>query len=475
MRVAGAGVLLSAAAVVSAVSFVDGGYFPRDWPWITVALCSLGGLALLLRESVALGRLELVTVAALAALVGWTALSATWSSAPTESLHDAERGLIYVACLLAFLLLVDAGSVRWLLAGVGVGVTIVTTYALAQRLAATHGSALEGPIGYANGLALLAAFGVVVAVGMTAHARDRGERALWSAAPVLGFSTLALTQSRGVVLAFAAGLAVLVCLEPRRPELLAAVLVLALPCAASAASTLAEPALTDPRASPAEVTSSGRWLGGALALLVLVAGAGSLALDPLARRLGRRRLDRVTPALFVLVLAGVAAAASLGIDRALGPRGGYWRVAWHEFAAHPWLGSGAATFFRYWQRTGATVGALDAHNLYLETLAELGIVGLALAACVLLPPLLGSLPRRKHPFAALATAVYLTFLVHAGLDWDWELPAATIPGILGAVALLCARRAVRPPLELDVAGRCAAAAALVAIAVLAALARALVG
>src|SRR5215831_14718990 len=157
MRVAGAGAFLSAAAVVTAVSFVDGGFFPQDWLWITLVLCSLGGLALLLRDSVAVGRLELLTVAAFAALVAWTAFSATWSSAPTESLHDASRGLIYVACLLAFLLLVEPASIGPLLAGVGAGATIVSAYSLGQRLAATHASALEGPIGYANSLALLAA------------------------------------------------------------------------------------------------------------------------------------------------------------------------------------------------------------------------------------------------------------------------------------------------------------------------------
>src|SRR5262249_53189872 len=54
----------------------------------------------------------------------------------------------------------------------------------------------------------------------------------------------------------------------------------------------------------------------------------------------------------------------------------YWRVALRDFAHHPVLGSGAGTFVREWYRH-RTIRAdvTDAHSLYLETLAELGLVG----------------------------------------------------------------------------------------------------
>src|SRR5204863_1288871 len=60
-------------------------------------------------------------------------------------------------------------------------------------------------------------------------------------------------------------------------------------------------------------------------------------------------------------------------------RSEYWHVAWREVKDHPWLGGGAGSFQRFWlrhRRLGLPV--LDAHSLYLETLAELGPVGLAL-------------------------------------------------------------------------------------------------
>ena len=80
---------------------------------------------------------------------------------------------------------------------------------------------------------------------------------------------------------------------------------------------------------------------------------------------------------------------------------------------------------------------LDAHSLYLETLAELGLVGLALLVLALAPPLAAGF-RGVDP---AATGGYVAFLIHAGLDWDWELPAVTIAGLACAAALLVRERA----------------------------------
>ncbi len=81
---------------------------------------------------------------------------------------------------------------------------------------------------------------------------------------------------------------------------------------------------------------------------------------------------------------------------------------------------------------------MDAHNLYLETLAELGPFGLVLLAAMLALPLVAALRVREHPFASAATGAYAAFLFHAALDWDWEMPAVTLAG------LVCASAAPRP-------------------------------
>src|SRR5439155_953216 len=69
-------------------------------------------------------------------------------------------------------------------------------------------------------------------------------------------------------------------------------------------------------------------------------------------------------------------------------RSEYWRVAWREYEDHPWLGGGAGSYQRFWlrhRRNGLPV--LDAHSLYLETLAELGPLGLLLLLAALALPL----------------------------------------------------------------------------------------
>src|SRR5439155_7084085 len=126
-------------------------------------------------------------------------------------------------------------------------------------------------------------------------------------------------------------------------------------------------------------------------------------------------------------------------------RSEYWRVAWREVKDHPWLGGGAGSFQRFWlrhRRLGLPV--LDAHSLYLETLAELGPVGLALLLGALVTPLVAVGAARRHPLTSAAFGAYLAFLVHAGIDWDWEMPAVTLAGLVCAVAFLLAARGAGP-------------------------------
>ena len=53
----------------------------------------------------------------------------------------------------------------------------------------------------------------------------------------------------------------------------------------------------------------------------------------------------------------------------------------------PLLGEGAGSFSRTWLRERPVANeARDAHNLYLETLAELGPIGLVLLLLVLVTP-----------------------------------------------------------------------------------------
>ena len=80
----------------------------------------------------------------------------------------------------------------------------------------------------------------------------------------------------------------------------------------------------------------------------------------------------------------------------------------------------------------------DAHSLYIETAAELGLVGVA----CLLTLLAGHRARarsaylREPALIAGRIAALAVFAVHAGLDWDWEMPAVAGVAIVLAGMLL---------------------------------------
>ena len=89
----------------------------------------------------------------------------------------------------------------------------------------------------------------------------------------------------------------------------------------------------------------------------------------------------------------------------------------------------------------------DAHSLYLEILAELGPIGLALLVAALVLPLVALWRVRAWAPAATPAAAYLAWLVHAGIDWDWEVPVTTLVALACAAVLLGATplRGTRAP------------------------------
>jgi len=465
---------LSGFVLVVVLAFADGGYFRETWPRATIALACLAWLALLLRERVALGSLDLAAMGAFASFVGWVALSSAWSSLPDVSLQEGERGFVYVAALLAFLLLVPPEHVRELLAGVASGVTLVAAYSLGARL--VWGQPIEidpiqlnrliEPLGYANALGILAAVGLVLTLGFAVHGSTRGGRALAAGATIPLLSTLTWTESRGTSLALVAGVGVLALVDSRRSEVLATALVLAPTCALAVLLTQRSSAFAEGRvATVDESPEAGARLALALGALALVAALASRGSVWVARQLPRARwaARAALGSLALVALSGVLVAA-LRADRPLGPRFEYWEVAWRQWEANRWLGSGAGTFAEYWRREDEPIDVLDAHSLYVETLAELGPIGLVLLLCALSLPLLAGVRARHHPFAGVAAGAYTAYLVHAGLDWDWEMPAVTLTGLLCAVALLASAREGRDQIVLGGRGRVGFAVVVAAIA-----------
>ena len=73
-------------------------------------------------------------------------------------------------------------------------------------------------------------------------------------------------------------------------------------------------------------------------------------------------------------------------------RADLWEVAWEDFREHRLVGSGAGSYERFWVRERETaLQVRDAHGLYVETLAELGPLGLGLLLVALDDPVCGVL------------------------------------------------------------------------------------
>src|SRR5207244_7931370 len=102
---------------------------------------------------------------------------------------------------------------------------------------------------------------------------------------------------------------------------------------------------------------------------------------------------------------------------------------------------------------------LDAHSLYIEVLGELGVIGLLLVLGIFATPLLALRRVTRTPLTAAAAGAYAAYVLHAGLDWDWEVPAVTPAGLAcGCVLLVAARdRPVELGLPVPAAGLAAAA------------------
>lgn len=156
------------------------------------------------------------------------------------------------------------------------------------------------------------------------------------------------------------------------------------------------------------------------------------------------RRPRIALAAAPLAAAGAVGAGAL-LD--LGDRPYYWRAALEQYRARPLTGTGAGTFAEAWLQFRPddltlldTPQVMDAHSLYLEALAELGPVGIVLLAAALAVPLVAAGRRRREPWVAGVAGCYAAYLIHAGLDWDWEMPAVTFSALLCGVALLAAAR-----------------------------------
>lgn len=479
---AGLVVSLGAFLFVVAVGISDGGYFPTAWAWCVLASAWIAGVALIVRARVVLGRLELALLAALLGLIVWTALSVLWSSDVEQSVLEVQRGLVYLVGVLAAVLVVRRETVGYLLGGVLAGVVAVSARALASRLFPGAGpdaqvldiGRLAEGISYFNALGLFAVMGALLALGFAVHGRQLFARAAAAAALPILLTTAYFTFSRGAALALAVGLVAALVLDTRRLRFITIGVLVAAPAGVAVWLSSQESGLTSTSAARAVIADEGRDVASVLIATIAASAVIAVLCGLMSRRIQVPRAARLAYgavlacAALTLLTVGLASQggpvqlvrdAYHNVDQNRVDTGGdrndlngrlgsissmgrvqQYEVAWRQYKERPLLGTGAGTFEQYWLRYRPIgVQVRDAHNLYLETLAQLGLPGLAILLALLAVPVAGAWRARRHPLAAAVFGAYVAYLVHTGIDWDWEIPAVTLPALVCGVALIAAR------------------------------------
>lgn len=450
-------------AVPVALEFRAGGYFPepRLVAGIVAWAIAIGAVATL-REPLCRSRGSWAALGGLGLLALVTGLSVTWAPAATVAWNDFGRLVGYVGFLVAGLALLRGRfGVRALEVAILAGAGLAALYALAGRLlpgivaqdvSLSAAGRIDQPLTYWNAMGALAAVGLVLAARMAAdptRSRRAALIAAWISVP-LGL-TLFLTFSRGAILTALVGLAVLLAISrtPRTALVCGALLALVVPACVLAASLPAVRAL--------EGTAASREAQGAAmaAALIVVGAAAALTVDRLRRRPeGAQFRLRAVAAGVALLAVGLALVAGFaggapGAEPEVGAQSGrlvsvesnrydYWRVAGGMFVASPLLGEGSGSFRTVWRRERTVDDrALDAHSIYIETPAELGLLGLA--ALVLFLAGSGAMAvaatRLDPRVAAGPAAVLAAFATHAAIDWDWEMPTLAVMALLTIAAL----------------------------------------
>lgn len=457
-----------------------GGYFEPSWGWSALFLLWGATLALVLGRELSVTRAQAGILAALAGLLVWTLASIAWAPSAGEPVREAERLLVYVSAALAVPLIVRRSGAAALLGGLLAGITVVATYGLATRLFpdrlgsvdALAGYRLAEPLGYWNALAIFSALGILLGLGFASRAGSPLGRASAAAATVPLALALYFTFSRGGWIALGIGLAVFFALDPRRLQLITWTAAAALAPAVAIAVASRYDSLTTPGSDLHAAARSGGRLAVIAIALAAMAALASAAIGVGERRwVPPRTLVRAYAGglLAILVVACFMVVGRYGAPWTIAERGWsafseppkavagdlnqrlfsfsgsgrveQWNVALDAWNSAPALGVGAGGYEHYWLQNREVPGKIrDAHSLYVEQLAELGPFGLALLVLALGVPVYAAFRARRRPLVPAALGAYVAYLVHAGVDWDWEMPAVTLTALfIGASIVVAAR------------------------------------
>ena len=494
--------MIAPLALIGGLALAGGGFdlSARHIAGLAVWLVVVGLLALGVAARASLGKPFYRASGLILGLALLSAISSLWSGSIELSVTEADRVLVYLGFFLAAFLIAQTDVRRQRFAeGIAIALALIAFAALATRLLPDvfdagpglgSGPRLRYPLGYWNADGLTFGIGVAMALWMSRRSLTASLR--WLAVASLPVLLLALyfTFSRGGLLALLVAAGILLALSHDRLWLLGTLAIGALGALPALLAVQARDSLTENTSSPITVDQ------GQEVLLLLAAGmALALALFAGLRWLEGRD-GGVTGRAVALsrdpkLLKGIAlGAALLAIAVAIAVGGRAWdqfsssdlqfpnqpsqhfsdlsgagrhdfyRVAIDAFGEKPVLGHGAGTYQFSWDELRSIpIPVKDAHSVFFEAFAELGLVGgllvLALFGTLLWTGFAAWRNARgsQQELCAVLLATLVAFTVGAAIDWFWEIAALGAIFLLAAGVLVAVRCAQLAPAEGETRGR----------------------
>ena len=416
-----------------------------------------------------------------------TAVSTVWSVVPDQSWIEANRLVTYLAVFVIGMCFVRLAPHRWtvVLGGITVACVAVSAWALMHKVFPAWlepdeiYARLRESFGYWNAVGLMAALGVPGCLWLGARrAGHAAFNALAYPATGLLLVVVLLAYSRGALLALAVGCAFWFGFVPLRLRGFAVLATGAVGAILVIAWAFGQGALSDDKVPLSLRDQAGHQLGILVFFMAVALLAAGLAVSFWASHRSPSTLFRRRAGLAILVvlaLVPVAAAGGLATSqRGLGGsishawdtltnpdaklpsndpsrltavgsvRARYWNDAFKIGSDHPWFGVGAGgydTARLHYRNDDLEVA--HAHGYVVQTLADRGLIGLALSFAALVALALavsqatglhrGGAELRTTPERVgllTLTTVVIVFGVHSFVDWTWFVPGVAFPALL---------------------------------------------
>ncbi len=477
-------------ALLTGLALAGGGFGVADRHWAALAAWGvvIGLIAFGAGSATVTGRPLYWSVGALVSLALLSAISSSWSGSVERTVIETARVLGYLGFFLAAFLITRTRARRQRFAeGLTAGLALIVLLGLGSRLLphvievtdiSSIGPRLRYPLGYSNGDGAI--FGFALVMLAWAGRRASWPWARWLAVGLMPATFLALyfTFSRGGLLAGVVGVIALLALSRDR---LWHLCVYALAGLGALPAIIAVNGMTELENGLVSGDAIGQ--GVTVLLILLVGTACSVVFTmglaqvfaggsrPVTRLLAISRDRRV--------LRGIAGAAGLLAvlvaivfggriwDKFSDPvirfpsnpgahftefygagRYEFYKVALDEFSEHPLAGTGAGTYKFDWQteRDIDEPVVEDAHSLYIEMLAELGVVGFALILAIVggalwfgLGAWRAATDETDRSLYGALSAVMFAFAISACFDWFWEIADLAAVFFLAAGVLVSVR------------------------------------